>query len=132
MGLVRLLFPVDVTVEPLNAAATITDPRTREPIFGVARSAAITIPAQVQFGVRAQRNLTDAGDAPTSLGYLVILVSDAEARSWTPIAGDKITDIPSHTGIYFVTSVTPHAHKGGRARTLHLAFADRSPVKAGA
>lgn len=132
MAFVRLLFPVTVTIEPLDAAATITDPRTREPVFGVARKAAITIPAQVQFGVRAQRNLGDAGDAPTSLGYLVILVSDAATRSYTPVAGDRITNIPDHAGIYFVTSVTPHAHKGGRARTLHLAFSDRSPVKAGA
>ena len=128
---VRLLFPVNVTIEPLDKAGTDYDPVTREPVLQVARAATVTIPAQAAPIERGRLEVIDEGVTPRTTGYLVVLVDDCEARSYSPGRGDKITGIPGDTSVYFVVSVTPHAHKFGRNQTWHLNFEDRSPVKVG-
>lgn len=128
---VRLLFPVTVTISPVDRAGTIVDTRAREPVLQVARGAPVSLSAQVQFTERAALEVERGGRSSRSRGYLVVLVDDVEALSYSPRPGDKVTDIPGESGTFFVTAVTPHAHKNGRNQTLHLDFEDRSPVKVG-
>lgn len=126
---VRLLFPVDVEIEPVDKASTHYDDSAREPVLQVARAAAVTIPAQVEWTERNRPNPTRAGVQNKSRGYLVLLTRTLPPYSYEPKRGDKIVTIPNRPGIYFVTSVTPHAHRNGVPQTLHLEFSDRSPTQ---
>lgn len=126
---VRLLFPVDITIEPIDKTGTDYDPITREPILQVARAATVTIPAQAAPIETDRLETTDEGPTLMSSGYFVILVDDCIARSYTPRDGDKITTSGGLAVRYFVTSVTPHAHKFGRNQTWHLNYEGREPVK---
>lgn len=126
---VRLLFPCDVVISPANRAGTIVDTRAREPVLQVARSADVTLPAQIEMTEAGRLELSAGGDTPRSVGYLVVLVDDCVARSYTPARGDKVKTLPGQSGTLYVASVTPHAHKGGRNQTWHLGLEDRNPVK---
>ena len=126
---VRLLFPVDVEIEPVDKAATKYDSSAREPVLQVARGTTVTLPAQVEWTERNRPNPTRAGTQHKSRGYLVLLTRTLPTYSYTPKRGDKIVSIPNRPGKYFVTSITPHAHRNGVPQTLHLEFADRSPTQ---
>lgn len=126
---VRLLFPVDITIEPVDKPGTDYDPITREPILQVARAAVVTIPAQAAPVETDRLETSDNGPELVSVGYFVLLVDDCDARTYQPQAGDKITSSGGRSLRYFVTSVTPHAHKFGRNQTWHLNYEGREPVK---
>lgn len=130
MALVRLFFTCDVTISPIAKDETAWNELAREPVLQVARAADnVIIKAQVQFTVRGNPEMSRGGVAEKTQGYLVVRVDQIAARGYTPQRGDKIVSIPGETGVYFVTSVTPRAHKGGRNRTLHIFFEDRQSVK---
>jgi hypothetical protein len=126
---VRLLFPVDIVIEPVDKAGTDYDPITREPILQVARAESVTISAQAAPIETDRLEVTDEGPEYVSSGYFVILVDDCTSRSYTPRVGDKITASGGLAVRYFVISVTPHAHKFGRNQTWHLNYESRDPTK---
>jgi hypothetical protein len=126
---VRLLFPCEVEIEPVDRAGTITAGAAREPVLQVKRKTTVTIDAQIEMTEADGLALGDGGVTPRSLGYLVILVDDALARSYTPARGDRVKTLPGQSGNLYVASVTPHAHKFGRNQTWHLGIEDRAPVK---
>jgi hypothetical protein len=129
MGLVRLYFPVDVTIQPIDKTATKYNGPAREPVLQVARAVApILISAQVQWIRRNAPVMTKAGLVLKTNGYLVVLTEDLEALSYTPSFGDRITDIPDEPGTYFVTELRPGAHKGGKNQIMNLYFEDRNPL----
>jgi hypothetical protein len=128
---VRLLFPVDVTVQPTDKANTEYNTLAREPVLEVARATSIVIKAQVEWAERKRGAQDRSGREDKSQGYFVVLTKDLTTKGWTPKYGDKITNIPDHPGVYYVISATPHAHRGGKSRTMHVEFRDRMPTKAG-
>jgi len=127
---VRLLFPVKVTVSPKDDAATEVNTLAREPVLQVARSTDVKIKAQVEWTERRRGQQDRSGREDKSQGYLVVLTRDLAVKGWTPKYGDKIVDIPGEPGTYYVVSATPHAHRGGEHRTMHVEFRDRMPTKA--
>ena len=126
---VRLLFPVDVEIEPVDKSSTFYDDSAREPILQVDRNATVTVPAQVEWTDRNRPSQTRTGPQHKSSGYLVILTRTLPDLRYTPKRGDKIVTIPNYSGTYFVTSITPHAHRDGVPQTLHLDFSDRNPTQ---
>lgn len=126
---VRLYFTVEVTISPVDRDGTDWDRRAREPIHQVARSEDVILRVQVHFTSRNRPEFTAAGVVNKTSGHLVVLQKTLEAKGYTPTIGDRITDIPGETGIYYVTSATPKAHKNGRNRTVHINFEDRKPIK---
>jgi len=125
---VRLYHKTTITVTPKDTATTEYHTLAREPVLQVARGAAFTISAQVEWTERRRPRPSRAGREDKSIGYLVVLTKDLTTKSWTPVAGDKLS-IPDDTGTYYVTSTTPHAYRGGRARTMHIAYTDQVPAK---
>lgn len=127
MALVRLHFPVDVVIEPIDKDNTVWDNRAREPVHRVARIEQLTIKAQVQFTNRRIPEFNLAGVTENTLGHLVVLQSDLTRLGWEPQRGDKIVSITGKAGTYYITWCTPRAHKGGTNQTMHLGFNDRMP-----
>lgn len=126
---VRLYHKTLITVSPKDTAATDYDTLAREPVLQVARATTLTINAQVEWTERRRPREGRSGREDKSIGYLVVLTADLTKKSWTPTAGDKIVDIPDRPGTYYVTSATPHAHRGGKPRTMHISFTDKVPAK---
>lgn len=133
MAYVRLLFPCWVTVSPISKSTTRWNSAAREPVLQVARAADdVQVRAQVEFITRRNPDTSPkTGVSEKTSGYLVVLVDEIATIPYAPKRGDKITAIPGEDGVFYVTYVTPHAHKGGRNRTLHLGFEDRQPVGGG-
>ena len=126
---VRLLFKVEVTVEPVDKTATEYNNLAREPVLQVARSTQVKINAQVEWTERRRKKENRSGLESKSQGYLVVLTKDLVTKAWTPKVGDKIVDIPGELGTYYVWSATPHAHRGGKHRTMHVGFRDQTPTR---
>jgi hypothetical protein len=126
---VRLYHTVEITVSPVDTAATDYRTRAREPVLQVARATTLIIDAQVEWTERRRPNQGRSGREDKSIGYLVVLTRDLTTKGWTPTPGDKIVSIPDRPGTYYVTSATPHAHRRGKPRTMHVAFTDKVPAK---
>lgn len=129
----NLLFPVTISISPIDRVNTIRDDSRREPVLLTARSAtAISISAQVQWTERGRREADQTGRLKKGNGYLIVLQRDLTSRSYVPDVGDKITSIPGETdGPWYLHSFEPCMHKRGRSQGLLLRFKDHMPAKTG-
>ena len=90
---VRLIHPVSIIVQPLDKAASVWDSSAREPVARLRRAAPVTIDAQIHWARRDVTMPGPTGGVVQSACYLVFLLSDIEAATWTPAHGDKVTSI---------------------------------------
>lgn len=126
---VRTWFTCLITAQPIDKASTEWNSRAREPVHQVARLETVQFRAQVHFTSKGRPETTSAGVSEKTSGHLVVTQRELDRRGYVPARGDKITNIPGRAGVYYLTSITPKAHKQGRNNTLHLSFEDRQPVK---
>ena len=129
MPVPNLQHPVDVVIERVNRSATTYDTQAREPIRTVGRLPAITIPAQVQWTIRSP-SMVPAGIVNQASGYLVARKVDLEAKGYSPLVGDKITNVGCESTDLYVLYVSPMAHyPDQRGVTLYrIWFEDRRPA----
>ena len=123
-----LIHEVDVVIEPVDKAATVYHSRAREPVKQVARSASVTVGAQVQWVKQDDGSPTRGGAEEGSSGYLVFRRTDLEAKGYDPKRGDKVTSIDTQTGLQlFLMGREPAGHYGGTNKLLLMNFGDRQP-----
>ncbi len=131
-GGVRLIFPVEVTVKPIDKTETIQDSLAREPIRQVSRSTDILIDAQVQWQSSDQPRAGEGGPMEDDRTYLVFLIDDLETKGYTPARGDKVL-IPRRAlpdaEVYLDGGFEPAGHKAGQANLLLCFWQDRQPTK---
>lgn len=125
----RLLFPVEVTIVPIDKASTEYNRLAREPVRQVARSPAITIEAQVSWTNLNRPNVERRGVEEKTSGYLVLRVVDLEEQGYTPVRGDRVTSIPGVIGDFYLTTFEPCATRGGAHTLLVAYFEDRQPTR---
>ena len=133
MVMPRLLNPITIQIQKTNKVASPQDHLRREPVNQVIRQAAITLKAQVQWGVgeTGAANYPQAGQAGVGdgqQGYIILLQKDLTTAGYTPERGDKIIKIASRTVALFLTEVTPHAHyeDQGDFTLIRAWFSDRT------
>lgn len=131
MALPNLLFPVDVTLSPIDTSATEYDRRAREPVLQVARAASVTLEAQVVWNSVGRASPNRGGIQEKSAGYLVFRQVDLDDAGYVPARGDRITSIPGYSGAWFFVSFEPAATRGGAPTLLIANFEDRQPTRRG-
>lgn len=129
----RLLFKVEVTVEPIDKASTNYDDHAREPIRQARRKVdSIKIYAQVQWSSKDRVEPARGGSREHDRTYLVFLVKDLQKKGWTPAKGDRVT-IPNpplpDSKVYLDGGFEPCMHKNGQARGLLCFWTDRQPTR---
>lgn len=122
-----LLFPVDVTIEPKGTSEH--DDRAREPIAFVQRVSSVTVKAQVQWTSYNRGDPDPIGIIERSAGYLVLDVLELERKSYTPVRGDKIAQMPGATGPFYLHAFEPSGYLNGVNYLLIAHFRDRRPTR---
>lgn len=126
----NLINAVSVQIKPLDKPNTVFDQRTRQPVKHVARSATVTLTAQVQWTSLNKGRASHAGIIMDADGYLIFRKIDLEAAAYSPGHGDKLISVGSQTGLeLYITSLEPCGHYGGDYTLLLARFADRRPGK---
>lgn len=132
MPLPNLLSPLFATIEPVSRSTTRWDADAREPVRTLARATTVIIPAQVSTEKSGNEH-TATGTVERADGWLTIRKRDADARSWTPSVGDKITALGHRTTELYVEKVQDIGHWGDQSgfSLLRLHFGTRRPEAAG-
>jgi len=117
-----------VTVEPLDEASTAYHGRAREPVKGVARSAALSFSAQHS---QSRRNFQDtddrAGEVKSTSGYLCTRQWMLDNAGYTPKNGDKITVIGSRAVAVYVTGTEDSGHLDGSNTLVIIHYSSQTP-----
>jgi len=122
----RLIHPVDVTIQPLDTSSTLYDRDTRAPVPTQARSATVTISAQVHWARLEDVNQEAAGPVPRYDGYLVFLRRDLDAAPYVPGPGDRVVLIEQATVDLFLTgNAQQRGQYGRRHHLVRCYFEDR-------
>lgn len=124
----RLIHPVDVTIAPIDSAATPFDHAAREPIPTIRRSAVVPIKAQVHWGRKRERQAMPGGPVDQSDGYLVFLTKDLATLTYTPREGDRVATISGRAcELYLTSDGQDRGQYGGQPHLCRAYFRDRQP-----
>lgn len=131
----ELIEPINVLLQQIDKTKTTfsTGVAGRREIQNyVARSASMTVQAQVAFGDTDQRpNYSQFGVDEQAKGYLVVRFKDMADAGFTLKRGDKITKLGNLDVNYFLLhgNGDPAAHFSSLGFTLiRLFFSDREPT----
>lgn len=132
----RLINPKTLTIEPLDTATAPLDSLARQSAIREPRGASISIRAQLDFGANERSRIRDglSGADEQSDALAVIRRADADALSYIPRMGDKVTSITdkqgrTETAALYVMRARKSAPWRGGFSTWLLDLQDRSPAK---
>ena len=110
MANVRLIHPIEITIEPIDTSDTVYDPDTGEALHLIGRKTTIVIKGQIRWYVKDRLTNDRAGVSLNASGHIVILRKDAVAKSYVPRPGDRIIKTANDTVNLYVVGVDPLAH----------------------
>lgn len=111
----RLIHPVEVVIEQVDADATVIDPDFEQPIGEVVR-VALTLRAQQRLtrGNMLRQGAAGADPLANAVGHLVFEIEALERASQSPRVGDRITRIGLEAVDYRVLAIEDRAPYAGR------------------
>jgi len=123
-----LIHPVDITVRPIDTAATSWDRSAREPIPQVKRTALVAIKAQRDWRRREHRKATPAGPVDEADGFFVFLRRDLDTVGWVPEPGDRIETVEGEAvELYLLSEGQRRGTYSRTGHTLKAPFGSRRP-----
>ncbi len=128
----ELIEPSPIVIEQLDTGNTVYDALAREPIKSVARTAAVTLTAQVAWGRSAKyahRAGGQGGLNSEARGYLVFKTSDLDDAGVTLARGDKVVTIGGRPADVYLTERTYGAHHYGEPHLEFWDFHDEAPKR---
>lgn len=133
MPLPRLIHPVNVEVESLDAEESVFDPDFKQPVTRVRTS--YNLPGQVKWEAHNEAGPTGAGVELIADGYVLFRQDDLRSAGWTPKQGDKLLAFGSGPNrvaqALFVVRLRPMGHypDQGGATLLKCFFRDKAPIQ---
>ena len=90
--------PEQITVQPIDRAATKTDVHAQEPKVIIGRKDTITILAQVDELSAGKRRPGPFGGQTDDVAQITVKRRDIESAGWSPASGDRITQVAKKNG----------------------------------
>jgi hypothetical protein len=120
----RLIHPIDVLVEQLDAPATAIDPEFREPAdaAGATFRPPVSIRAQITWGTKDEFRRSAGGDEYQADGHFTFLASHLEWLGITLHKGDRVSATADRTYRYRVVAVEPAGHYHGQPHLVKAHF----------
>lgn len=122
----RLVHPVWVVIQPLDAVQTTYDSGAREQIPGLARKAQVRIKAQVHWSRLMDVEQTATGNVERYDGYLAFERSALQEAEYAPASGDRVVSVEGATAdLYLQPNAQQRGQYGQQHNLVRVFFRDR-------